>query len=443
MMENLVDTASRLTDYSSVRNFLYGLRYHGAKYGLEPMVDFSRLLGNPEKDLVCVHVAGTNGKGSTCAMIEAIYRGHGLKTGLYSSPHLIRQGERIQVNREIMSEDEIVYYTKRMVKLLLESSNGTLENCPSFFEFMTAMGFLKFQEEAVDVAVIETGLGGRLDATNIIRPALSIITSISLDHTQILGNDIESIAMEKAGIIKPNVPVVLGLLPFPAEEAIRARAGQLGTPVFSIQQRWGEPLETYPETNLHGACQRINAATAVLAVETLSARYPLDPQRCRSALEHVDWPGRWEQLSLNEGRLLAILDSTHNEEGARMLRSNLEELQQEHLHKPVIVTGSLGEDRARAMMEVISDYADSIYLLQPNQARALKPEQLRNCIPSAYKGEVREGKVEDLFARGVCTIPVKPDQPVLVTGSIYLIGEISDVLKSKQRMDQQALQDVI
>ena len=442
-IEDLVSAARNLSDYPSVRNFLYGLRYHAAKYGLERMIEFSRLLGNPEKQLRCIHVAGTNGKGSTCAMIEAIYRAHGLKTGLYTSPHLIRQGERIQINREVTSEEDIVKYSKRIVDLLLERSDGTLENCPSFFEFMTGMGFLKFREESVDVAVIETGLGGRLDATNIVTPELSIITSISLDHTQILGDTLEKIAGEKAGIIKEGIPVIIGLLPPAAEDVIRRRAEELNSPVYSVRERWGSDVSQYPPTNLHGSYQRINAAMAMLAVEVLQERFPVNPAICRDALQQVDWPGRWERLLLENGGRLLILDATHNEEGAFMLRANLEELQREHLCKPVIVTGSLGEDRARALMEVLADFTDTLYLLQPNQPRALSAQQLRNCIPARYVGEVIEAKVEDLFAKGQCKIPARPDQPILVTGSIYLIGEISDVLKSSERLGQQTLQDVI
>ena len=443
MIEDLVSAASNLTDYHSVRNFLYGLRYHAAKYGLERMVDFARLLGNPERDLNCIHVAGTNGKGSTCAMIEAIYRNQGLKTGFYSSPHLIRQGERIQVNREILSEDEIVSYTKRFVKLLLDTSNGTLENCPSFFEFMTAMGFQRFKEASVDVAVIETGLGGRLDATNIITPKLCIITSISLDHTNILGDTIEAIAAEKAGIIKPGVPLIIGLLPPEAEKVIRERAALLGSPVHSVRDRWGDDPETYPKTNLFGDYQRINAAMALLAAETLSPRFPVDMATCSAALGKIDWPGRWERMQVNEGGQALILDATHNEEGARMLRANLKALQQEYCCKPVIVTGSLGEDRARSLMDVLADFTDTLYLLQPNQPRALSPRQLRNCVPARYTGEILEAKVEDLFEKGRCKIGVEPDQPILVTGSIYLIGEISDILKSGEPIAQQTLQDVI
>ena len=443
MIENLVSAATNLTDYYSVRNFLYGLRYHAAKYGLERMVHFAHLLGNPERDLNCIHVAGTNGKGSTCAMIEAIYRSHGLKTGFYSSPHLIRQGERIQVDRVITNEEEIVDYTKRFVKLLMDTSGGTLENCPSFFEFMTAMGFLKFKEAGVDIAVIETGLGGRLDATNIVTPALSIITSISLDHTNILGDTIEAIAGEKAGIIKPGVPVIIGLLPPEAEQVIRERAASLGAPVHSIRERWGENPESYPATNLYGEYQRINAAMAMLAVETLSRQFPVNTSTCCDALKQIDWPGRWERLEVNQGKQHLILDSTHNEEGARMLRANLKALLQEHRCKPIIVTGSLGEDRARSLMDVFADFTDTLYLLQPNQPRALSPRQLRNCIPARYSGEVVEAKVGDLFVNGKSMIKAKPGQPVLVTGSIYLIGEISDILKSSEPIEQQTLQDVI
>jgi dihydrofolate synthase / folylpolyglutamate synthase len=442
IMQSLIQTALCLSDYPSVRDFLYGLRYHGAKYGLERMQAFSTALGNPHEALRCIHVAGTNGKGSTCAMLESIYRHQGLKTGLYTSPHLVRQGERIQVNREILSENEIVDYTKRMVQVLLHAYGDSIDQWPSFFEFMTAMAFLKFRDAGVDVAIIETGLGGRLDATNIITPELSIITSISFDHCQILGNDLASIAWEKAGIIKQGIPLVLGHLPEAAEMVIQGKALALAAPLHTVVKRWGS-IENYPTTNLVGSYQRINAAMALLGVELLEKRIPLDLNTAKEALQDVSWAGRWEQRWLHGGKQSLILDASHNEEGARMLWENLDQYFKNASVKPTIAVGSLGEDRARHIMEAVCAHAEAVYLLQPNQPRALSTSDLRRLIPSSFQGFVVESTVDALFSADACHIPLKQDQTLLVTGSIYLIGEISDRIQNASPARQQLLQDVI
>ena len=191
-----------MQNYGRIRDYLYSLKHKGSKYGIDRMRLFAEQLGQPQLKFPCIHVAGTNGKGSTCSMLEAIYRANGYKTGLYSSPHLIRQGERVQVNREILDEADIVAYTERLRPIADALGAADADDHPSFFEFMTAMAFLRFAEAEVDIALIETGLGGRLDATNVVDPELSIITSISLDHVEQLGDTLTAIASEKAGIIK-------------------------------------------------------------------------------------------------------------------------------------------------------------------------------------------------------------------------------------------------
>ena len=448
-MSDILDTAKQLTGYDSVRDFLYGLRYHGAKYGLDRVERFAGIMGHPERGLPCIHVAGTNGKGSTCAMLEQVFRDQGYRTGLYSSPHLIRQGERIQVNRKILEESEIVRLTKLMVARLLESDSNSSDDWPSFFEFMTVMAWVYFQECGVDIALIETGLGGRLDATNILKPEISVITSISLDHTNILGDTIEEIAGEKAGIIKPNTPVVLGRLSAEAEAVIRAKALEKDAEVFTVFERWGDSIDGFPHSNLSGEYQRINAATALLVCEVINNRQGnvkshLSLSEAEESLQRVEWPGRWEKLFLvePEGQEV-ILDASHNEEGARMLEKNLQQLIASSGEKPVVAVGSLGEDRAVSLLAVVCKYAERIYLLHPNQPRALTHGQLRKCIPVWYKGKLVDARVDDLFSYQKTSIGLNRGQVLLVTGSIYLIGEVSDRLKSHPVVDQQSLQDVI
>lgn len=416
-------------DYPTARQFLYGLRYHGAKYGLERMERFVEALGHPQLAFPVIHVAGTNGKGSTCAILEAILREAGLQTGLFTSPHLVRQGERIQVNRTILEEDAIARYTAEMRRSADALSKDDPEAHPSFFEFMTAMAFLHFQREAVDVAVVETGLGGRLDATNVVSPEVSVITSISLDHTEILGDTIEAIAGEKGGIIKDGRPVVLGRLPTEAEAVIRAIATRRRCPVHTIAGRFGEDPSSYPQPSLPGGYQRLNAATAALTAEVLGGRFELSAAHIARGLRNVSWAGRWESVPLPQGRTL-ILDASHNPEGAAVLDQNLRELRG-RLGGPklTLCCGTLGEARAAALMEVAARHANEIVLLRPHQPRALDFEVIQKYLPAHYRGTVRAEKLRRIFpAPGVCTLG-EPGETIVATGSIYLVGEILEALK--------------
>lgn len=440
---DLFERSKSLADYASVRDFLYSLRYHGAKYGLERMERFAAGLGNPQLKVPCIHVAGTNGKGSVSAMLECMLRQAGNRVGLYTSPHLIYQGERIQIDRKITSEEEIVEMTRRLVPVALEVAGGNMADFPSFFEFMTAMAFERFASGNVDVAVYETGLGGRLDATNVVRPLVSVITSISLDHTQILGDSIEAIAAEKAGIIKDGVPVVIGRLPVEAEAVIRRVARERKCPVYSVMERFGADPSGYPETCLKGSFQRINAATATLAAELVAERFRLSLEGIRSSLTQVQWPGRWEVLSVNEGRNRLILDATHNDEGARALRENIAGIEKDTGMKPVVVAGTLGHDRAPSLIGTIAEYAEALYLLSPAQPRALSFEAMKAYVPEWFGGEVLDLPMDQLFAKDRCLMPLKQGQTILVTGSIYLIGEVCEYVRLGAPVHQQSLQDVI
>jgi len=306
---------SQLPDtYEAVRAYLYGLKHRGALYGIDRMEVFSEHLGFPHRAYPVVHVAGTNGKGSTCAMLEAIFRRAGYRTGLFTSPHLVHQGERVQVDRRILTREAIVSYTRKLKPVAEAIEAARPGYHPTFFEFMTGMAFLRFAEAEVDVGIIETGLGGRLDATNVVDPELTAITSISLDHTEILGDSLEAIAREKAGIIKPGKPVVLGLLPPEAEAVIRAIAAERGAPVHGIRE-WFGGESAFPPTALPGAYQRRNAAVAAVAAHLLaqSGRFRISEAEIAAGLLSVNWAGRWEHHALlDRGIILAgrkLLDS--------------------------------------------------------------------------------------------------------------------------------------
>lgn len=411
-------------DYEEVRSYLYSLMSYGSSYGIDRMRLLSQKLQNPERKFPTIHVAGTNGKGSVCAMIEAIYRKNGYFTGLFTSPHLVRLEERIQVDRKSISEEKFISYIE-YIKRIAESGSYEDEGLrPSFFEMLNAAGFLYFAEKKIDIGIIETGLGGRFDSTNIVESEISVITSISRDHTEILGEDIEFIAMAKAGIIKARKPVVIGLLPVEAEGIIRYIAGERNSPVFSVEEAYGKDLENYPVTLLQGTYQRSNAATAILVSQVLKKYFPINDSIALQALQNVDWPGRWQIKNIGNKKL--ILDCAHNEEGAKGLAENLEILIQKEGLKPIIIVGVLGLYRARTIMPIISQYAETIILVELKNPKAEGFNALRALIPEDFAGRVVESSIKDLFPfPSVCNVETK-GRTIVATGSIYLVGEIME-----------------
>jgi len=425
-----------MPDYQQTQDFLYSLKNQGSKYGVDRMRDFVALLKHPERTFPIIHVAGTNGKGSVCAMLEAIYRANGYRTGLFTSPHLVHQGERVQVNREILSKDEIVRYTELLRPLAKQQAAADPDNHPSFFEFMAAMALLHFSQAKVDIVLLETGLGGRLDATNVVDPELSIITSIGLDHTDLLGDSIEAIAGEKAGIIKAGKPVLIGKLPAAAEKIIRQIADERGCQLYSVLDRFTH-IDALPTTNLAGSFQRWNAAVAIYASEILAARFPL---QTTDALQQIDWPGRWQTLQLQDRRL--ILDATHNAEGAAMLLENLQQLVQREGRKPIIVAGTLGEDRAASIMQSIAPQARELYLIKPNQSRATPTQLLESCLPAERDFPVFHSQLETIIPRPQTCSVGQPGDTIVITGSLYLIGEVLERLTTHVPTELGNLQDL-
>ena len=426
-------------DYAATQQYLYGLKNRGARYGIGRMPPFMRELGNPESSFPIFHVAGTNGKGSVCAILEAILRAAGHRTGMFTSPHLVRLGERVQINRTILTEEAIVRYTAELKDAALRASGGDPELHPTFFEFMTAMALLHFAREDVDAAVIEVGLGGRLDSTNIVTPAVSVITSIGLDHCEQLGDTLAKVAGEKAGIIKHGVPVVLGRIQPEAEAPILEAAKAKNCRVHRVPDAYGDDLSAYPRCGLEGDCQRLNAAAALLAVRAAGDRFSIPKEAVEEGLRTAEWQGRWQRVPLPARNL--ILDATHNGEAAAWLDRNLALLTRESGRKPVVITGTLGEARASSVMKVIARHAREIHLLRANQPRATPFEVLEAILASEFDGPVTRGTVDSLFpVPGVCTAGVDGD-PVVLTGSIYLIGEVMERLQAASPVAETELQD--
>lgn len=396
------------------------------------MTAIASLLGNPQLSFPVIHVAGTNGKGSVCSMLDAIYRANGYRVGLFSSPHLVELGERIRVDGTNLSMLEIEGFVDELRPLIEKMEAGKPGLYPTFFEFMTAMAFLKFREAGVDLAVVETGMGGRLDSTNVVDPELSLITTISRDHCSILGNEIELIAEEKAGIVKTGKPVLTGWLEPVANQVVERIARGRGSPFETLAHSSSRSAEL-PKTNLFGEYQRRNAALAKRAVEILSERFPVDGKKVGSGLQQVSLQGRWQVLP---GKPMIILDACHNEEGAEALRSNLLAL-----GKTVEVWfGSLGEDRAREVLHAVLPFSCSFKFFRPNQPRACSPQTLVEMIPDTFEGAISTGetdRIEEYLERA------DKDRIILMTGSIYLLGEILSSVKNLKKNQGTELQDLL
>lgn len=425
--------------YTATQEYLFSLKAKGVKYGIDRMNLWLEALGHPERAVPVIHVAGTNGKGSTSAMLESVFRSAGWRTGLYTSPHLVRLGERVQVDRTILSEAEIIAYSRELSPIAEAVSRHSPDDHPSFFEFMTAMAFLQFQRRGCDVNIIEVGLGGRLDATNVVTPEVSVITSISLDHCDMLGDTVEKIAAEKAGIIKPGRPVVLGVLPEAAERVIREIARERQAEVHSVSEEFGSDEGRWPTTNLEGDYQRRNAAIATLVARIMPPCWKLKAGAISRGLQQVEWLGRWQRTRLGSREL--ILDASHNPEGAQVLDGNLRRFIAESGRVPVVITGVLGAARARPLIETLCRHVREIHLVVPQQSRACRFEDLEALVPAGYTGRTLRGTVAELFPRpGVCTAGATA-QPILVTGSIYLLGEVLARLEPERGANEGHLQD--
>jgi dihydrofolate synthase/folylpolyglutamate synthase len=408
--------------------------------GLGRMRRFAEALGNPQTQVPCIHVAGTNGKGSVAAMLEAVLRAAGWRTGLYTSPHLVRLGERVQVNRTALSDDELAGQVSELRPLVCEiEQQGGRAAGPSYFEFMTGLAFRHFARRHCDVAVIEVGLGGRQDATNIVDPELSVITSIGLDHCEMLGDTLEAIAREKGGVIKSGRPVVIGRMPEVAERVLREMAGRRGSPAQTVREVFGQNPNDTPETNLSGEYQRWNAATALLAGRALAPRWRIDDELTRRALRNVSWPGRWQRIVLPERDV--IVDASHNGEGAEALATELAALAARIGDRLVAVTGALGERRARAILQAVCRHAREVHLVVPDQRRACTIEQLQALVPAAYAGVVRAATVAELFPGARQCRAGHAGDTVVVTGSIYLAGEVLSRIEPEGGAVQSQLQD--
>jgi len=406
--------------YAETIEYLYSLRVFGAKFGLSNTLKLAELAGNPQEKLRFIHVAGTNGKGSTCAMLECIYRTAGLRVGLFTSPHLIAFGERIQVNRKNITEEEIVRQVEELKPLL---SQFPAEHHPTFFEVVTVMALRHFAEQKCDLVIWETGLGGRLDATNIVTPIASVITNIQFDHQKWLGSTLANIATEKAGIIKDRVPVITATDEPEALGVIQDTAKQKGAPLTVVkpEDTRRDPLKTI-NLPLTGKHQRVNAALAIATVGTLKAIIKVSEEDIRRGLSEVQWPGRMQLIARPAGQKI-LLDGAHNFAGVRALSESLKD------HFPddrfTFIIGVLEDKDWLQICQAVAPLAARIHVVPVQSDRTASVRHLaqvcRTANPNAY---VSEGSsVREALAAS------SDDSFVVVTGSLYLVGEALEALE--------------
>ena len=406
------------TPYRQVVEFLYGLRWFGAKFGLENTCKLAALSGNPQNRLRFIHVAGTNGKGSTCAMLESIYRAAGLRVGLFTSPHLVSFRERIQVNRELIGESDVVRLVGEMQPAFKEFPS---DHHPTFFEVVTVMALKYFAGRQCDLVIWETGLGGRLDATNIVTPLASVITNIGFDHQQWLGETLAQIAAEKAGIIKPGVPVVTAE-EAPETLAVIGRTAKLLTASVTVVGTNHASRITHHALPLLGEDQRLNAALAVATVEALQEKIPVSNDAIRVGLGTVHWPGRLQLVKTTSGRTI-LLDGAHNVGGAEALRRALAELFP--AIKPALILGVLQDKDFQRICETLAPLAGRIVTVPVASERATPPESLRGVCRKANPA----ARVTACSSLADALTQVADAAFVIITGSLYLVGEAMELLK--------------
>jgi dihydrofolate synthase/folylpolyglutamate synthase len=420
--------------YSSAVEYLYGLQKHGIKLGLHNIQALLDGLDHPQRRYRVIHIAGTNGKGSTSAMAAAILQAAQYRVGLYTSPHLIEFRERIRVGGQQIPDRCVAELVERI--RLLAGSEIPL----TFFEFTTAMAFQYFADCHVDVAVVEVGMGGRFDATNVVEPVSCAITTISLDHEEYLGHTIERIALEKAGIVKPGIPVVLGRVPPAAIQLIDEIARQQGAPIyrlggeFTVAKRSAtafdyEGITTRYEnvtSPLLGTHQFDNAACALALLEVGEATKPSVAEKVvREGLASTRWEGRLEIVARNP---MVMLDGAHNPAAASVLAEFLAQYRTAYpASRVALILGMMRDKAHRPFFKVLQPYIDELIVTQADIHRAVPAEQLSaelsDLSPSIRTASAPVDAL--LLARRLMT----PADMICVTGSLMLVGDIKAFLR--------------
>lgn len=436
--------------YKEVLAHLDALQMHKIKLGLEAMQSFLEKVDRPESRLKFVHVAGTNGKGSVCATLSEVLGLAGYRVGVYTSPHLSSVRERFRIGSEYITEEAFAALGTRICEVLGEDQI-------TYFEFTTALGLLWFAESNVDLVLLETGMGGRLDATNVVTPMVSVITSVSMDHEAYLGNSLTEIAGEKAGIIKAGVPVVSGAVHPEVAAVIEAMCKKMDTPLFSLRQdfdytvnqdkTWiwtgGETLGSSVVTGLRcsrsSLVQQENDSLAIAALQLLQEKgYKVSEQQLSDGIANVRWPGRMEyfeqEYSAVPGRdeagnrtkcLRYLLDGAHNTDGVKNLAKTLGETFK--YKKLVGVWGAMVDKDLSTTLGLICPLLDELIITQPDGERAATPEQIYSILSKEQKQKARcVVKVDEALL--AAQEAAEDEDIILVGGSLYLLGAVRQIL---------------
>jgi dihydrofolate synthase/folylpolyglutamate synthase len=414
--------------------WLSSYEFHGIKPGLARITKILNLLGNPHKKIKTIHIAGTNGKGSTAIILSEILKAHSLKVGLYTSPHLFRLNERFRINGEEISDKKLEDLLKRLKEVIKDFP-------VTYFEITTALAFLLFFEEKVDIAVIECGLGGRLDATNVIKPEVSIITTVGRDHTKYLGDTLEKIAFEKAGIMKREVPCVLGEINPELVPLFEKKAKKSKIPLFLLgrdfkvelkKEGWfykGEREFKRLLLGLKGFYQGKNLACALKTLELLENKglIKLEEKKLRKALKEVRWPGRYEKFVQNGKEIL--IDVAHNLQGIEALKETLEK---ENFKDFTLIMGISNEDGQKPflkMLELFLPLASKIFLCEFSSPRKIVTleewKEAINKLPSFQNRIELMSSPEEAYKMAL----KEKNFRILITGSIYFVAQCLNLLK--------------
>ncbi len=405
-------------NYAEAGAWLYGAQLRGVKLGLDNTRALLARLGIENRSQRFLHVAGTNGKGSVCAILDAICRAGGIRTGLFTSPHLVTFRERIRIDGQMIAEDEVAASLTDIREIAAQ--DGTE---PTFFEIVTALALGHFQRNSASVVVLETGLGGRFDATNVVTPAVSVLASIDFDHEAWLGSTLAAIAGEKAGIIKPGVPAVS--LPQRQEAAgvILEAARVSGSPLRFI----GAPIKQ-AVPGLPGSHQKWNAALAVAALEASGIRVP--EGAVEKGISEVQWPGRFQII---EGR--HILDGAHNKAAAERLALTWKETYGDA--KATVILGILKDKDVRAICAQLLPVADAFIVCPVRSARSLTPLEVADAI-HASNPDASCTLAPDLSA--ALEIARRRVRRILITGSLFLVGEALSIFEGSESAPEFTLQ---
>jgi dihydrofolate synthase/folylpolyglutamate synthase len=424
--------------YQRSLDYLYGLEKFGMIFGLTQVERILEAIGNPHREVQAIHIGGTNGKGSTAAMMASILQKEGYRTGLYTSPHLIQFTERIKVNGKEIEKEEVAELTGWM-RERIEAAGVTPPF--TFFDFTTAMGLLYFKQKLVDLAVLEVGLGGRLDSTNVVDPLLSVITNIAKDHEEHLGRSLLKIAREKAGIIKKGRPLITAATQPQVLRLFSKACREKEAPFYRVGKefRYVQSAErNFDYEGLHrklwglslklaGPHQVINATTALGAMEILDGLgYRVSNDAMTEGLMEVEWPGRLEMVCPSPR---VVLDGAHNPAGALVLKESLEkEFQYHHL---ILLIGVMKDKDIKSILHLLAPLADHLILTRPHTDRAAPPALLKKVLArNGRRAEIVED-FEKAIEKGLSM--TKEEDLLCITGSLYTVGEARAYFRPGER----------